>query len=98
MYAPNKKAMMYFVQDVKVFFSTENKKLAQDIAEKYNIEYIYIGELEKIYYPKEGLDKFDFNKTRIQNQNLKVFNSHRQSRFLLTNLASKKSGKKLMCR
>lgn len=48
------------IQDVKVFFSTENKKLAQDIAEKYNIEYIYVGELEKIYYPKEGLDKFDF--------------------------------------
>ena len=47
------------IQDVKVFFSTENKKLAQDIAEKYNIEYIYVGELEKIYYPKEGLDKFD---------------------------------------
>ena len=48
------------IQDVKVFFSTENKKLAQDIAEKYTIEYIYVGELEKIYYPKEGLDKFDF--------------------------------------
>ena len=47
------------IQDVKIFFSTENKKLAQDIAEKYNIEYIYVGELEKIYYPKEGLDKFD---------------------------------------
>ena len=48
------------IQDVKVFFSTENKKLAANIAQKYNIQYIYVGELEKLYYPLEGLKKFDY--------------------------------------
>ena len=40
-------------------FTNFKNILSKYISEKYNIEYIYVGELEKIYYPKEGLDKFN---------------------------------------
>ena len=26
---------------------------------KYGVEYVYVGQLERLYYPDEGLRKFD---------------------------------------
>ena len=31
---------------------------AIELLRKYSVEYIYIGQLERLYYPKESLSKF----------------------------------------
>ena len=40
------------------FYNTSDLRLARDILEKYDVEYIVVGELERIYYSQAGLDKF----------------------------------------
>ena len=46
------------VEDVSQFYSTQDISEAISIAEKYNIEYVVIGELERAIYPDEGIGKF----------------------------------------
>ncbi|MBI4198842.1 MAG: hypothetical protein HY533_07010, partial [Chloroflexi bacterium] len=47
------------LEQVKALFSTENKAVAADILKTYRVRYIYVGRLERLYYPAEGLAKFD---------------------------------------
>jgi len=49
--------------DVRTIYSTENFQEALELIFKYEVEYIYIGQLEWIYYPREGLEKFTSNKS-----------------------------------
>jgi YYY domain-containing protein len=49
--------------DVRTIYSTENLQEALELILKYEVEYIYIGQLERIYYPLEGLEKFTINKS-----------------------------------
>jgi len=46
------------ISDVNLIYSTKNTDQALRLIEKYQIELIYIGELERIYYPELGLAKF----------------------------------------
>lgn len=45
--------------DVRTLFTTRDHRRASDILRHYNVEYIYVGRLERLYYPPEGLAKFD---------------------------------------
>ena len=45
------------VDEVTNFYITENPDEVKDIIEKYDVEYIILGQLERAIYPKEGLDK-----------------------------------------
>ena len=36
--------------------------------QKYNVDYIYVGQLEDLYYPREGLHKF----SRMAGNSLKI--------------------------
>jgi uncharacterized membrane protein len=47
------------INDVRSIYTDTNPAAVQDILNRYGVEYIYIGPLERIYYPGEGLNKFE---------------------------------------
>ena len=47
------------LQDVDTIYSTTSTSEALEILRRYNVEYVYVGELERLYYPKSGLAKFE---------------------------------------
>jgi uncharacterized membrane protein len=47
------------IADVSTVYSTTNTAEALSILEKYNVRYVYVGQLEWIYYNPQGLLKFD---------------------------------------
>jgi uncharacterized membrane protein len=46
------------VDEVGVFYNTADKDLAKAILEKYDVEYIIVGQLERAIYSLEGIAKF----------------------------------------
>jgi YYY domain-containing protein len=44
--------------EVDLTFSTADVSRALEIMRKYGVRYVYVGELERAYYPKDGIDKF----------------------------------------
>jgi YYY domain-containing protein len=46
------------IKEVVNFYSTPELEAAQTFLNRYNVEYIVVGDLERGYYPVEGLDKF----------------------------------------
>jgi uncharacterized membrane protein len=47
------------MQDVKTLYNTTQPQEVLNIINKYDISYIYVGQLEWVLYPPEGLNKFD---------------------------------------
>ena len=47
------------IQDVNSLYNTPNPEQAQEILNKYDVSYVYVGELERNYYWPEGIAKFD---------------------------------------
>ena len=47
------------IRDAADLFGDMSLVTTQKIIERYNVKYIYVGELEKAYYPAEALAKFD---------------------------------------
>ena len=45
-------------RDVATIYNTNDLQLAGELLQRYQVEYIVIGELERIYYDAPGLDKF----------------------------------------
>ena len=45
-------------QDVQTIYSTENVEVALGLMRKYDVRYVYLGHLERIYFP-EGMEKFE---------------------------------------
>ncbi|MDC0035826.1 hypothetical protein OAJ44_05675, partial [Chloroflexi bacterium] len=45
------------MDDVNAFYTTPGFELAEDFLHEYQIKYIFIGEVEKLYYPSSGLQK-----------------------------------------
>jgi uncharacterized membrane protein len=46
--------------EVKRFYETPDPSVAITIALKYGVQYVYVGPLERAYYPAEGIQKFDY--------------------------------------
>ena len=46
------------IRDIRRIYSTENVEEAMRLLGEYRVEYVYIGEIERHYYPERGLDKF----------------------------------------
>ena len=44
--------------DVNRIYSTRNPGEALMLIRKYGVKYVYVGQLERLYYPR-GLEKFD---------------------------------------
>jgi YYY domain-containing protein len=47
------------VSQVQELYTTTDLARARQLLDHYNVEYIIVGELERAYYPPEGLAKFD---------------------------------------
>ena len=45
--------------DVNEFYSTDNIQRAKELLARYDVQYIYVGEYERVYYNPMGLAKFD---------------------------------------
>ncbi len=45
--------------DVDRLYGTESQAEAAEVVERYNVDYIYVGELERQTYPASALEKFD---------------------------------------
>jgi YYY domain-containing protein len=45
--------------EIPEFYLTEDVEIARRFIEKYDVEYIILGQLEQAYYPGNGLMKFD---------------------------------------
>ena len=63
--------------DVDTIYQTTNNEEAFSLLEKYNVEYIYIGDLEKQRYKEEGLKKFaaylEVYTLIYENQGVKIY-------------------------
>ena len=44
---------------VQSLYTTTDPALTRRLLEKYDVRYIYVGQLERLYYPQPGLDKFE---------------------------------------
>ncbi|MBI4298182.1 MAG: hypothetical protein HY666_00260, partial [Chloroflexi bacterium] len=44
--------------DVKSIYSTPDPNQAWRLMKKYNVQFVYVGELERLYYPSQGIEKF----------------------------------------
>ena len=47
------------LQDVNTFYSTPDLAVAEAILQKYGVSYVIVGQVERLYYPAEGLAKFE---------------------------------------
>ena len=47
------------IEDVNRMYGTAGRQEALSLLRKYEVSYIYVGLLERLYYPASGLDKFD---------------------------------------
>ena len=47
------------IRDVERIYSTQDAAVARDLLAQYGVKYIYVGQLERAYYPQEGIAKFD---------------------------------------
>ena len=45
--------------EVEQMYSTPNLAKTAELLERYEVDYIYVGEVERLYYPASGLEKFD---------------------------------------
>jgi len=46
------------VEDVNTFYSTTERKVVEKLLDAYQIEYVVVGQLERIIYPADGIEKF----------------------------------------
>ena len=47
------------IQDVTALYTTTDVNVALNIINQYDVQYIYAGQLEWVYYTPDGLNKFD---------------------------------------
>jgi len=47
------------LQDVNTFYSTPDPAVAEAILQKYSVSYVIVGQVERLYYPAEGIAKFE---------------------------------------
>jgi len=46
------------INQVAYFYQTSDREDAVEFLQRYDVEYVIVGQLEQIYYPGEGLEKF----------------------------------------
>ncbi len=46
-------------KDVSVIYTTSNLARAQELLSKYDVAFVVVGDLERVFYPGEGPGKFD---------------------------------------
>ena len=51
--------MFQRVRDVNLMYSSPDLEPTLALLRKHQVSYIYLGPTERLYYPEEGLRKFD---------------------------------------
>lgn len=51
--------------DVRAIFSESDPVVAANLLRRYGVHYVYIGPVERVYYPQEGLAKFERHNGRF---------------------------------
>jgi YYY domain-containing protein len=46
------------IRDVSTIYRTEDTRQAISLLARYNVRYVYLGQLERLYYPGPGIEKF----------------------------------------
>ena len=46
------------IREVGTLYNTAEPLVARDILKTYGVDYVYVGQLERVYYSPEGIDKF----------------------------------------
>ncbi len=46
-------------EDIDTIYKTQDVELAKNLLAKYNVDYVYVGPLERRKYGEDGLDKFE---------------------------------------
>lgn len=66
-------------EDVRQIYNTTDISTAKELLEKYEVEYIVVGELERAYYSEKGLKKFEemvrrgWVKSVFESQKVRIF-------------------------
>lgn len=47
------------ISDIKEFYATEDADAALNIIKRYDVQYVIVGDVERAYSPKPGIDKFN---------------------------------------
>ncbi|MGE5464452.1 MAG: DUF2298 domain-containing protein [Syntrophothermus sp.] len=47
------------IQDMNAIFTSTDPAQLKQLLDRYNVQYIYVGPLERIYYAGDGINKFD---------------------------------------
>ena len=47
------------IDEVNAFYTTEDPQAAREFLRKYNVQYIIVGQLERLEYPAPGINKFE---------------------------------------
>jgi len=68
------------IQDVQTIYTGSDLKETMRLLDQYDVQYIYVGALERIYYAGDGLNKFDqpsdlWNLV-YENEQVKIFQVH----------------------
>ena len=66
------------ISEVNEFYSTGDLILAKEFLDKYQVEFIIVGQLEKIIYPENGINKFELMDGNLwdkvyQNENTNIY-------------------------
>jgi YYY domain-containing protein len=46
------------IRDVNTIYQTEDPGQAMSLLARYNVRYVYLGQIERLYYPGRGIEKF----------------------------------------
>ena len=47
------------IRDVRTMYETRDVGQVTELLAKYSVEYVYVGAAERLYFPEEGIAKFD---------------------------------------
>jgi uncharacterized membrane protein len=72
------------MDDVRRIYTSQDVEETLALLGKYNVRYIYLGELERLYYPGPGLEKFD----RMVGKELELAYTNEQVRIYRLSLAA----------
>ena len=47
------------IRDVDIIYSTSDVSRAVSLIDQYDVKYVYLGQVERLYYPADGIAKFE---------------------------------------
>ncbi len=66
------------INAVRTFFTTTDPNQANGFLLQYDVKYIYVGQLERLYYPGPGLEKFEQQRGKLwdlvyENEEVRIY-------------------------